>query len=173
MKSIQQVLTLSALAGSLWWLMSAAQAQAVPAAAASAASAPASAPAGGASAPAACVFEGTALVEGKLQRTKDCYQNVELSAEDFQFLCDSMANMAKEVTSSLGTRDAKVTYVAACPTGAYGRCDRFINRPVLAFFYKRSRTELEATREACYTQGGHWSELPAALQRPVTKRKAP
>jgi hypothetical protein len=167
MKSFQQVLTVSALALSLWGHLCAAQAEAVPAAAASAASSPASA----AAVPAACIFEGTIPVEGKLVRTKDCYQNDGLSADDFKFLCDSMMRMASEVTSSVGTNDAKVSYAQACPAGAYARCDRFINRAAQAYFYKRSPRELEATRESCYTQGGHWNELPAASQRPVTRRK--
>jgi hypothetical protein len=119
----------------------------------------------------ACILDGTIPVEGKLQPTKDCYQNDGQSPDDFKFLCESMHRMAVEATKAVGTNDGKMTYVAACPAGAYGRCDRFINRPVRAFFYKRSARDLEATRESCYTQGGQWQELPAASKRPVTRRK--
>ena len=105
-----------------------------------------------------CTVEGTMMVDKKPVPSRDCFENAGAPQEDFQRVCDAMAQTAIAVTTSTGAPAPKISYGDSCPSGAVAKCKGFLFMPILHHIFKRSEHEIEVARESCLTQNGEWTQ---------------
>jgi hypothetical protein len=114
---------------------------------------------GAASAQGACLFEGSVTHQGKRVETRDCWQNHGAPRDHFEHACREIVNVSREVASApaLGVRlnETRLTFPAACPMPAQGRCERAFDQPITVFYYRRDEKPAEM-KQACDLIGGKW-----------------
>ena len=100
----------------------------------------------------ACLMEGSFTMLGQTTQIKDCMESGDVAQEQIVETCEGISNAAV----AFGAEPAKITYLAACPSGAQGSCKGLFGSPMTAYYYKRDAETLADTKKGCVAQGGEW-----------------
>lgn len=102
----------------------------------------------------ACLLEGNFVMMGQKIVIKDCMQNNGMPQVQFVQNCQG----ASQAAASMGGAPAKITYLAACPTPALGRCDKLMGGPLNGHYYLQDAQALKDTEAGCKAGGGTWKK---------------
>lgn len=102
----------------------------------------------------ACVLEGKGMVGGQILDIKDCAQRTDdrVSEQKLKEMCSGLSAAAQ----ALGGPPAKITYAAACPTGAQAHCMGVADGMLDFSYYKRSESDFPDMKGSCELMGGKW-----------------
>lgn len=102
----------------------------------------------------ACLLEGNVVMMGQKIVIKDCMQNNGVPQTQFVQNCQG----ASQAAASLGGAPARITYLAACPTGAKGVCDPLFGASMSGHYYLQDAAALKDTEAGCKAGGGIWKK---------------
>ncbi|MFC3609269.1 hypothetical protein [Stutzerimonas tarimensis] len=100
----------------------------------------------------ACLLEGSATFGGQTIEIRDCLQNEGVPAEQFTQMCNEL----QEMGAQMGDSAPEMTFLAACPSGALGRCEGLLGQPLSGHYYNQDADQLAAVQNACEQQNGVW-----------------
>lgn len=100
----------------------------------------------------ACLPEGSFTMMGQKTLIKNCMSNNGVPQVKFVEGCRGLS----EFTVRFGDQPAKIADLAACPTGAWGVCEKLFGAPMSSLCHLRDASALKDTEDSCQSGDGTW-----------------